>query len=72
MGFAVPVGKWMRKEMKSFTESALLSERALGRGYFNPDKLKEYVTCHTNAKKDNGSGVWALLMLELWHQKFID
>jgi asparagine synthase (glutamine-hydrolysing) len=72
MGFGVPVGKWMRKELKCYIRDILFSKRALKRGYFNLNNLRDYVNKHLNGNKDHTSGVWTLLMLELWHQKFID
>lgn len=70
MGFGVPVGKWMRGELKDYTCSILLSKRALNRGYFNPVNFKDYVNAHLNGKKDHTSGLWTLLMFELWHRRF--
>ena len=72
MGFGVPVGKWMREELRDYTQDVILSKRALKRGYFNSDNLKSYVNKHLNGSKDHASGLWTLLMFELWHQRFID
>ncbi len=72
MGFAIPVSRWFRAEMKDYLKGNLLSKACLGRGYFKPDKIKDLVEAHINARADNGSKLWVLLMLELWHQKFID
>ena len=72
MGFGIPVGKWMRKELRDYTQDVLLSKRALKRGYFNPNSLRSYINKHLNGDKDHTLGLWALLMLELWHQTFID
>ena len=72
MGFGIPVGRWMRKELKDYIQDALLSPRALKRGYFHAGNLKDYVNKHVNGQKDHAFGIWTLLMLELWHQRFID
>ncbi|MBM3251170.1 MAG: asparagine synthase (glutamine-hydrolyzing) [Candidatus Omnitrophica bacterium] len=72
MGFGVPVGTWMRNELKDFTREILFSSRALKRGYFNPDNLRGYINRHIDGNKDHSLGLWSLLMLELWHQRFID
>ncbi|PIU41082.1 MAG: asparagine synthase (glutamine-hydrolyzing) [Candidatus Omnitrophica bacterium CG07_land_8_20_14_0_80_42_15] len=72
MGFGVPVGRWLRGELKGYTQEVLLSKNSLNRGYFDQEKLKYYINEHIDGKKDHGYGVWALLMLELWHQIFID
>jgi asparagine synthase (glutamine-hydrolysing) len=72
MGFGVPIGHWMRNELKNYVKGVLLSKKALSRGYFNQEALKEYVLEHTEAKKDHTFGLWTLLMLELWQRRFID
>lgn len=72
MGFALPLGYWLRSELKNFVEGELLSEKCLKRGYFNPAAIKGLLKEHFAAKKDLTHQLWALLMLELWHQKFID
>lgn len=72
MGFGVPVGKWMKTELRDYAQDVLFSKRALKRGYFNPDSLKDYVNKHLDGSKDYSLGMWTLLMLELWHRRFID
>lgn len=72
MGFALPIGFWFRNELKDFIKATLLSERALERGYFNPEALKNMLGEHFKASQDYTRQIWALLMLELWHQRFID
>jgi asparagine synthase (glutamine-hydrolysing) len=72
MGFGVPVGKWFRGEMKDFVREILLSERSLNRGIIRPEMISRYVDEHTEGRRDHQFQIWTLLMLELWHQRFID
>ena len=72
MGFGVPVGKWFRGEMKGFVQEVLLSEESLNRGVIRPEMLKKYVDEHTSGDRDHAFRILALLMLELWYQRFID
>ncbi len=72
MGFGVPVGEWFRSELKGFLSETILSERSLKRGYFKKECIKEMVSKHIQRKADYTFQLWALLMLELWHQRFID
>lgn len=72
MGFGIPVGKWMRNELKSFVQEILLSEGSLNRGLFKPLFVKQIIEQHITAQKDYNQQLWALLMLELWFQHFID
>lgn len=72
MGFGIPVGSWFRNELKGFVNEILLCDRSLNRGYFKADTLKSMVKLHTEKKVDYALQIWSLLMLELWHQRFMD
>jgi asparagine synthase (glutamine-hydrolysing) len=72
MGFGVPVGHWFRGKMQPFLREVLLSEKALGRGLFKPEAVKQLVELHTRAERDYSAQLWTLLMLELWFNRFID
>jgi asparagine synthase (glutamine-hydrolysing) len=72
MGFGLPIGKWFRQDLKNYTKETLLSRQSLGRGYFRPEIVKNMVNEHTECRKDYSFQLWALLMLELWHKRFID
>lgn len=72
MGFGVPIGYWFRGVMQSFLRETLLSDKALGRGLFKPEAVRQIVEQHVSSQKDHSNRLWSLLMLELWFQKFID
>jgi asparagine synthase (glutamine-hydrolysing) len=72
MGFGVPVGDWMRGELRPLLEDALLSPRARARGYFRPESLRQLVGEHVGRVRDHTYRLWALLWLELWHREFLD
>ncbi len=72
MGFGVPIGHWFRGSMKTFLRDTLLSDKALSRGLFDRDKVRQMVDQHVSHKRDHDSRLWSLLMLELWFERFID
>jgi asparagine synthase (glutamine-hydrolysing) len=72
MGFGVPVGVWFRKELRGFLEDILLSPSALTRGYFKNSGLEKLIQSHSSGLYDQSNKLYSLLVLELWHQIFID
>ena len=72
MGFGIPIGYWFRGAMQSFLRETLLSEKALSRGLFNPNAVRDIVEQHVGGRKDHSHRLWSLLMLELWFNRFID
>jgi asparagine synthase (glutamine-hydrolysing) len=72
MGFGIPLGSWFRGPLKSFWEGRVLSPKALGRGYFQEAALRRIWAEHQSGGRDHGYRLWALLMLELWHESCLD
>ena len=72
MGFGVPIGHWFRGKMQPFLREVVLSDKALRRGFFKPEVVKQLVEQHTRSERDYSHQLWTLLMLELWFLRFID
>jgi len=72
MGFGVPIGRWFRTELKDYIRGVLLDTRTLGRGYFKEESIRRLIGEHVEGKFDHGYRLWSLLVLELWHRRFID
>jgi asparagine synthase (glutamine-hydrolysing) len=72
MGFGCPVDHWFRSELKEFAYDVLLSRSARDRGLFRPDYVRRLLDEHCTLTRDHHTRLWALLMLELWFQMWID
>jgi len=72
MGFGVPIAEWFRGELKDYVRDVLLDSRTLQRGYFRAEAVRELVAEHVARRFDHGYRLWSLLMLELWHRRFVD
>lgn len=70
MGFGVPVGDWMRGELRPLLHDVLLSAESLHRGYFDEGYVRGLVRAHIDGRQNSGDQLWALLCLELWHREF--
>ena len=71
MGFPVPIGSWFRGQFKSVIQDYVLSERALARGIFAPDFIRNLVSLH-QAGEDHSERLWALVNFEMWLRRFFD
>ena len=68
-GFAIPVGRWLQEDLRSWMEDLLLSSTSLERGYFNAAAIEHMIHSHLSGRRDYSQQLWALMVLELWFQK---
>ncbi len=71
-GFGVPVGKWFRTTLRDYLGDTVLSERSLRRGLLRREAVLRLASEHASGERDHGHALWTLLMLEVWHQVFLD
>jgi asparagine synthase (glutamine-hydrolysing) len=69
VGFAVPVGEWFRKSLKSLVADLVLSPEARARGYFNAANTQRFLGEHFDGVRDRQKQLWALVNFELWCRK---
>jgi asparagine synthase (glutamine-hydrolysing) len=71
-GFGVPVGSWLRRELRPWVEELLAADRIAARGYFRPEPVRQLLREHLDGSADHTYKLWNLAMLELWHRTWID
>jgi asparagine synthase (glutamine-hydrolysing) len=69
-GFGVPLDHWFRGPMRALTEQTLLGTAARQRGFFDEAEVRRLVEQHVAGKFDHAYRLWALLVLELWFQRW--
>ena len=72
MGFGVPLVHWFRGATRDFMTDILSSSRFVQRGYFERSYVRNMMTEHQRGQRNWEGGLWILLILELWHRRFID
>ena len=63
---------WLRGGLRDMAHELLLSGRTLNRGYVRPATVRRMWHEHQARVRNRAPGLWALMMLELWHRTFID
>ncbi|WP_176308551.1 asparagine synthase (glutamine-hydrolyzing) [Micromonospora sp. NBS 11-29] len=71
MGFAVPMDRWLRGELRDMAWSLLTDATARSRGLFRPEAVTALLRRHEQGQNE-GSRIWALLQFELWHRRWLD
>jgi len=71
-GFGVPVQEWINQQLRERMHEVLSDSRTRQRGYVNSGYLAVLLDEHERGRRDHSAGLWALLMLELWHRQFVD
>ena len=71
-GFAVPLARWFRSELKEFTYDNLTSTRFKSRGWFAQDAIEKMLARHQAGTADYSSIIWSLIFFETWSDTFLD
>jgi asparagine synthase (glutamine-hydrolysing) len=70
MGFGVPVGEWFRNELRNLLTERLTAPDALCSRIFRRPWLNALLDEHLSGRATHEHRLWALLMLELWHDRW--
>jgi asparagine synthase (glutamine-hydrolysing) len=66
MGFAVPIGEWLRTSLRSMLHDALLSRDSFAAAHLDNVTIQRLLREHESSRADHSQRLYALLMLELW------
>ena len=71
MGFAIPVSRWLRGELKPMLLDYLSEERLKREGIFDASVVAAMVSDHLSGRANHPHRLWALLMWEMWREKWL-
>lgn len=73
-GFAVPIGRWMKRELRPVIEETLLCSHLAAGGLLKQTGINKLWQAHLDleTRDAHGEQLWALLNLELWYRTFIE
>ncbi len=70
MGFGVPVGEWLRNELRQELHDLLFAPDSLCATVFEQRWLQSFVDAHQSARANHEHPLWSLYMLERWHRRW--
>lgn len=72
LGLNLPISLWFRGHLKSWLYDMLDGDLMEKRGYFHPQAVKTVMDEHVQGHRDHSLFLWALIVLEVWHQAYVD
>lgn len=67
-GFRIPVGEWLRGELRDFLLEHLRGAGSLTRPYYEARALDRVLDEHLAGRRNHETLLWTLLNLEIWHR----
>jgi asparagine synthase (glutamine-hydrolysing) len=71
MGFAIPLPRWFRRELRTMFEERVLARDSFLGGMMDPAPIRAWWSQHQAGRKDYATHFWTLLMLECWGKRFV-
>ena len=65
-GFGIPLGKWLRNELRPWAETLLDSSKIAQQGYFDSKIIQQYWREHVSGKRNWEYALWNVLMFQAW------
>jgi len=68
MGFGVPIGSWLKGDLKEWAEALLDEKKLHEEGFFNVSVVRKKWHEHITGKRDWQFHLWAILMFQQWYE----
>jgi asparagine synthase (glutamine-hydrolysing) len=70
-GFEMPIGAWLRKELRFLVDEYLRRDLIRPQGLFDYDMIHSLVDDHMRGRRDTSWQIWNLIVFQHWHSKYI-
>jgi len=71
-GFMIPLGDWLRRELRSSLDDLLAADQVRARGLFDVIAVERLKREHLRGVRGHADRLWTLMMAELWMREYLD
>ncbi len=69
-GFNMPIGSWIRDDMRDWAEELLDHKKIQDQGFFNAEIIQIIWDNHINGHGHHDEALWNILMFQAWYQRW--
>jgi asparagine synthase (glutamine-hydrolysing) len=71
MGFAAPIGVWLRGPLREWAEALLAEDRLTREGYLRPEPVRKVWREHLGGDRNAQDMLWNVLMFQTWLERWM-
>jgi asparagine synthase (glutamine-hydrolysing) len=71
-GFMIPLGRWLRTDLRDLMEDLLAPEAVRSRGLFVPEVVEGLKREHLSGFRTHSDRLWTLMVSEFWMREYLD
>ena len=71
-GFGIPLGMWIRGDLRDIFEETFDPRRIARQGIFRPDAVSRLLREHLAGRRDHRKKLWNLFMFQKWHAAYVE
>jgi asparagine synthase (glutamine-hydrolysing) len=71
-GFMVPLGRWLRDDLRPLVDDLLDPGHVRARGLFRVEEVARLRAEHETGRRSHADRLWTLMMAELWLREYLD
>ena len=70
-GFAVPLSRWLRYELRNLCNDLLACDKLKREGLINSECVEKLKNDHFSGRGNNAKKLWTLMVFELWRDRWL-